>query len=184
MIRTLLRPRRLFRRLLRREDGNASIEFVMFVPVVLTVFMASVEAGWFTMRSVMLERGLDLVMRDFRLGRLAPVDHDEVRDLICDASPFLPNCTAELKVWIEPINAATWTMPPLPSYCGDGNGSLTKQDTGNVVSGGSNEIVLVHVCTLAQPFFPTTGIGLQLRADSVTGDYQITAATVAVNEPR
>lgn len=184
MTRILPRLRRHLRRLFRREDGTATIEFVIFFPITLTVFMASVEAGWYTMRSVMLERGLDLVMRDFRLGRLVPVDHDVVRDLICDASPLLTDCQAELKVWIAPINTANWTMPALPSYCGDGNGSLTRQDTGNVIAGGSNEIVLVHTCMLADPFFPTTGIGLQLKADSVTGEYQLTAATVAVNEPR
>lgn len=184
MTRILPGIRRRLRRLFRREDGTATVEFVIFLPITLTVFMASLEAGWFTMRSVMLERGLDLVMRDFRLGRLEPVEHDEIRDLICDVSPFLPNCKAELKVWIEPINTATWTIPDLPSYCGDGNGSLEKQDTGNIRSGGSNEIVVVQACTLAQPFFPTTGIGLQLRADSASGDYQLTAMTVAVNEPR
>lgn len=172
-----------FRRIFRKEDGTASIEFVVFVPIVLSLFMASVEAGFYMIRTVMLERGLDLVMRDFRLGRLPAADHNQIRDLVCDATPVLPNCQSELKVWIQAIDQSTWEMPNIPSYCGDGNGSLARQDTGSIVRGGANAIMMVRVCTLASPIFPSTGIGLELRADSLSGDYQIAAATVVVSEP-
>lgn len=173
-----------FRRVFRREDGTASIEFVVFVPIVLSIFMASVEAGFYMIRTVMLERGLDLVMRDFRLGRLDTADHNRIRDLVCDATPVLPNCEAELKVWIAPMDQTAWVMPDIPAYCGDGNGSLTQMNSGSIVRGGENQIMVVRVCTLADPIFPSTGVGLQLRAHSVTGDYQIAAATVVLTEPR
>ena len=76
-------------RAFRREDGTASIEFVIFVPVVVTIFMASVEAGFYMAKHVMMERGLDMVMRDLRLGKLGKPDHDELRTLICHATPCL-----------------------------------------------------------------------------------------------
>ena len=44
----------------RREDGTASVEFVMVVPVLLTVFMASFESGLLMTRSIMLEQAVDI----------------------------------------------------------------------------------------------------------------------------
>ncbi len=167
----------------RREDGTATIEFVLAIPVVLMIFMASVEAGFYMVKQVMLERALDIVMRDFRLGRLASLTHDQIRDRVCAADPVVTNCAGELKVWIEPINMATWAVPNLPAYCGDRNGTLTRQTTGRINPGSPDEIMFVYVCMLQRPMFPSTGIGLQLRADSVGHGYQIGVTTLVVNEP-
>lgn len=180
VIARLFRP---LRRLWRDEAGNATIEFVFAVPLVLFIFMGSIESGFYMIREVMMERGLDLVMRDFRLGRLASLDQDGLRDLVCDATPILGDCGNRLKVWIGPIDTSTWQPATQAAYCGDGNGTLTPQTAGNVVHSTQNEIVFVRVCTIEQPIFPSTGIGLRLRADSQTGGYQIAVATVAVNEP-
>ncbi|MEZ5796378.1 MAG: hypothetical protein R3D63_02055 [Paracoccaceae bacterium] len=43
--------------------------------------------------------------------------------------------------------------------------------------------MIVRVCAVQDPFFPTTGLGLQLKADA-EGGYQLIAASVFVNEPR
>ncbi len=176
--------RRLLRRFRRREDGSASFEFALFVSITVTVFMASAEASLFMIKHVMLERGLDLVMRDFRLGRLATLTHDQIRDKICDATPVLTNCNSELKVWIEPIDTTSFATPNLPAYCGDRNGTLESQPTGSVNHGSPDQIMFVRVCALQKPIFPSTGIGLHLRADSLGHGYQIAATTIAVNEPR
>lgn len=168
----------------RCESGTATIEFVFVVPLVMFIFMASMESGYYMVREVMLERGLDLVMRDFRLGRLVSLSHDELRDLVCDTTPIINNCQDELKVWIEPIDTNSWARPGELAYCGDANGTLTRQEVGSVIQGEENEIVFVRVCTTQRPIFPSTGIGLHLRADSQNGGYQIAAATVVVNEPR
>lgn len=174
---------RRMKRLWRREDGTATVEFVIFVPVVLGIFMASVESGFYMVRHVMMERGLDLVMRDFRLGRLTTLNHNQIRNLVCDALPIVPNCRAELKVWIAPIDPVTWAVDTSMTYCGDRNGELRGPDTGTVVHGGQNEPMFVRICMIQQPLFPTTGIGLKLRADSVSGGYQLATSTVVVNEP-
>ncbi|MCB6178910.1 pilus assembly protein [Rhodobacter sp. Har01] len=175
---------RRLRRLWRREDGTATIEFVIFIPVVLGIFMASVEAGYYMIRHVSMERGLDLVMRQFRLGNLGLVTHDQLRDLICEATPILKDCQSELKVWLKPVDTANWIIPGDTAYCGDGNGTLSSLGSGDVQNGGSNQIMVVRICALQNPMFPTTGLGLNLRADSVNGGYQLMAATVVVNEPR
>lgn len=170
-------------RLWRRDDGTATIEFVLALPVAMAIFMASFESGLYMLREVMLDRGLDLVMRDYRLGRLPKVTHDQLRDLVCAATPVISDCRGQLKVWVSPINTASWAVPVSDTYCGDGNGTLTAQTSGTVKNGRPNEMMFVRVCTIEKPIFPTTGIGLQLRADSLTGGYQIAAQTVVVNEP-
>ncbi|AWD22854.1 TadE/TadG family type IV pilus assembly protein [Fuscovulum blasticum] len=179
----LSRMARRLRRLWRREDGTATIEFVMFVPVVVGIFMASVEAGYYTLRYVSMDRGLDLVMRDFRLGNIAEINHDKLRDLICDATPILGDCKSKLKVWIAPVDTSTWVIPGDTAYCGDGNGKLVSLESGKVSAGSANQIMVVRICTTAKPIFPTTGLGLGLRADSLTGDYQIMTSTLVVTEP-
>ena len=168
------------RRLWRREEGTASIEFVVFVPVVVTIFMASVEAGFYMAKSVMMERGLDLVMRELRLGNLGAVDHDDLRQLICEATPILKDCTSILKVEMRPVSTITFAMPATPATCID-RGEPTEPLT-DFVPGGSNEIMLVRVCAIQDPIFPSTGIGLQLREDA-QGGYQMVTASVFVNEP-
>lgn len=175
---------RRLRRLWRREDGTATIEFALFLPITLLIFMASMEAGFYMLRHVMLERGLDLTLRDFRLGRLASLDHDEIRDRVCERTPIIGNCQSELKVWMQPVNTFTWDLPLDPVYCGDRNDPLTNPLPGEVDQGGSNEIMLIRICVLESPMFPSTPFSMRLRADSQTGDYQLTTSTVVVNEPR
>jgi Flp pilus assembly protein TadG len=88
MIRALSR---LFRRA-RREDGSATVEFVIVVPVVMTIFVASVEAGFYMTKHALMERGLDLVMREIRLDHIGSFENNKLRSLICDATPILSDC--------------------------------------------------------------------------------------------
>lgn len=173
--------RRALSRLLRREDGTASVEFVLVVPTVITIFVASVEAGFYMTKHVMLERGLDLVMRDLRLGNLGSFDHDDLRTLICQATPILTDCENTLKVELRPISTISFDMPEAPATCID-RGDETEADA-EFSPGSSNEIMIVRACAIQDPMFPSTGIGLQLRADA-QGGYQMVTASVFVNEPR
>ncbi len=177
MIRTLSR---LFRRF-RREDGTATIEFVIVVPVVMTIFMASVEAGFYMTKHVLMERGLDLVMRDIRLGNVGSFDDNKLRKLVCAATPILSDCENILLVEMRRISTSTFDIPEDPPSCID-RGDETKADD-QVDPGGSNEIMIIRVCSVQDPIFPTTGIGLQLRKDA-RGGYQMATASVFVNEPR
>ena len=176
---------RLFRsrlfRALRREDGTASIEFVMFIPVVVMIFMASVESGFYMAKHVMMERGLDIVMRDVRLGKMSPITPVVLLAKICEASPMLNDCQSVVKIEMQPVSTATFALPTESTTCVM-RGSSTQPET-EFNPGGSNEIMLVRVCAIQDPMFPSTGIGLRLRADSL-GGYQMIATSFFVNEPR
>jgi len=171
---------RLFRRA-RAEDGTATIEFVIVVPIVITIFMASVEAGFYMAKHVMMERGLDMVIRDVRLGRVASLDHDDLRDMICDATPILADCENILKVEMQPVSTTSFTMPNAPTTCVDRGEEV--QPMTQIIPGGSNEFMIVRICAVQDPIFPSTGIGLHMRADA-RGGYQMTASSLFVNEPR
>jgi hypothetical protein len=175
---------RMTRRFRRREDGTATIEFVIFVPTVVMIFMASVEAGFYMAKHVMLERGLDLVIRDVRLHNIPPTELNPagLRARICDATPILSDCTSILKIEMRPVSMATFDMPTVPSTCVNRGAAAPPPDE-DLLPGGSNELMMVRVCAVQDPIFPSTGIGLQLRADDL-GGYQLAAASVYVNEPR
>jgi len=49
-------------------------------------------------------------------------------------------------------------------------------------SGAANEMMLVRVCAVFDPFFPTTGLAAQMSLDS-TGAYALVATSAYVNEP-
>jgi hypothetical protein len=48
-------PLNLLRRFCRDEDGNMMIEFVIFVPLLFTIFLTSVELGIYSMRQMWVE---------------------------------------------------------------------------------------------------------------------------------
>lgn len=173
--------RRALSRLLRREDGTATVEFVLVVPIVVTIFIASVEAGFYMAKHVMMERGLDLVMRDVRLGNLGSFEDNKLRKLVCAATPILEDCENSLMVEMRPISTASFDMPAEDAPCVN-RGEETKA-ADHVTPGGSNEIMIIRICAIQDPIFPSTGIGLRLKAHGQSG-YEMMAASVFVNEPR
>jgi hypothetical protein len=176
----MIRFMRKLGRRFAREDGTASIEFVLSVPLLLTVFMASFEAGMFMARHVMLERAVDMTMRDLRLGLLGDVNHDDLRTLMCERATILHDCDSLLKVQLTPVPSGTWSLPADPATCVDRNAALNPPT--DYTPGSGNELVFVRVCARQDAMFPSTGIGLQLPQDSM-GGYALVARSVFVNEP-
>lgn len=166
----------------RRDDGTATVEFVLAVPVLMTIFMASFESGMFMVRHVMLEQALDHVMRELRLGNLGAVDQAGLRAAICDRTVIIEDCVNSLMVELQPIDTATWNMPATPTSCINRAAAINPSSVPQV--GGSNEPMIVRVCAVQDPIFPMTGVGLQLRKDDASGGYGIIAMSVFANEPR
>ncbi|MGB8813882.1 MAG: TadE family protein, partial [Paracoccaceae bacterium] len=68
---------------LRREDGTATIEFVLAIPAVLMIFMASFESGLMMTRGMMVERSVDMTMRELRLGHMIMPTFAKLKADIC-----------------------------------------------------------------------------------------------------
>ena len=169
------------RKLLRRQDGSAQVEFVVMVPLLFSIFFMGVEAGVLQMRQVMLDRALDMAIRDLRLGALGSTpDHDNVRDAICDHSFLIPNCNDNLALELTPINLTTWTTPQVSIECVDRETDITPVNT--MTQAGSVRPTLVRACLIVDLIFPTSRLGLRLSTDS-QGGFRMVAASFYINEP-
>ncbi|MDN5788766.1 MAG: pilus assembly protein [Pseudorhodobacter sp.] len=164
----------------RAEAGTASVEFVLLVPVLMLLFMASIESGVLMTRTVMLERGVDQVMRQLRLGQIPNPTVDLLETAICSRSVILKDCKANIHIELQPVSMSSWQFPSTATDCIDRDEPMQPATTFN--PGASQQVMLVRVCVIQDAFFPGTGVGLRLARDS-QGGYGIIAATAFVNEP-
>ncbi|KPU84129.1 hypothetical protein JI58_05715 [Marinosulfonomonas sp. PRT-SC04] len=166
--------------MLKRENGNATIEFAMFFPILITFLLSSVEIGVLTIRQVMLERAVDLAVRDLRLGKIPNPTQSKLRDLICARSAVVPDCRNNLLIELQPVSAASWAALSADVTCRDKN--LNVDPVVTLEIGVSHQMVLIRVCAVFDPIFPTTKLGIHLVNDDV-GGYALVSSSAFVNEP-
>lgn len=171
------------KRLLKREDGNAVVEFAILFPIFLSVFLSSFEMGILMIRQVSLERAVDTAVRKLRLGQIPDPTQEKLRNMICSQASILPDCQDTLLIELRPVSTVTWQPLSSDTTCKNRNISINltpPEDFFN--AGGSSEMVLVRVCAVFQPIFPTTKMGMSLKRDEL-GGYAIVASSAFVNEP-
>lgn len=164
----------------RAEDGVASLEFVLCIPVIMAIFMASMESGMLMTRFIMLEQSVDMVMRNLRLGQYPKADIDLIKQEICSRTVIMKGCEDSIAIEMMPISIADWTLPDSDATCIDRAKDVQPALTFN--PGVPHEIMLVRVCVVQDAIFPTTGIGLKLPKDGKDG-YGLVATSAFVNEP-
>ena len=164
----------------RRERGASTIEFVIWFPFFVVLVCSSLESGLMMTRHVMLERGLDITVRALRLGLWSAPTHDDLKRAICDSALIIPNCGDSLSVELLPVSTATWVLPTGAVSCTDRSAQI--QPVTQLVPGISNEMMLIRVCSKFSPFFPATGLGMNLPKDGA-GHYALVSSSAFVNEP-
>lgn len=174
------RVRRQVRRWAKAENGTASLEFVICIPVIMAIFMASIESGVLMTRFILLERSVDMVMRNLRLGQYPNPDSDLLKAEICSRTIIMDGCEANIAIELMPISTDTWELPSSRTGCVDREQNLSPVLTFN--PGNAHDVMLVRVCVVQDAMFPTTGIGLKLPKDSA-GGYGLIATSAFVNEP-
>jgi hypothetical protein len=87
---------------------------------------------------------------------------------------------SQIAINMQRIDTATFAMPTIAAGCVDH--ALPIDPLTTINTGEGNQIMLMRVCVIQDPVFPTTGIGLRLPKDS-SGGYGLLAATAFVNEP-
>ncbi len=168
------------RQRLWREDGTASMEFVLVVPLFITIFMASFESGLMMVRSVLLDQSVDMTMRELRLGHYPIVTEDTLRSEICSRTIIFSNCEANMLIELERVSTTTWSIPSTPTACI--NRDEVIEPAVALQIGQQNDVMLVRVCVIEDAIFPTTGIGLGLAVDS-QGGYALITRSAFVVEP-
>ncbi len=165
---------------LRREDGNSTIEFVILFPIFMVIFMSAFEIGLLMVRQVMLDRATDVVVRALRIGEWDNPDYEEVKDQICNQALILPDCYDNLRLNLTSVDQESWEFGTDAALCIDKEEAI--QPAVSFTLGIQHEMMLVQVCVLQEPFFPLTGLGLQLKR--VSDDYYaLMTQSAFVNEP-
>ena len=119
-----------FRQFLRDEGGTASVEFVLVFPIYLSLMAMSIELSLITLRHTLLERGLDIAVREIRLGTGTAPAHDDIKELVCANSIMLLDCETKLRLEMRSADIRAfnsldtspdeiWSLAQWPDCIGD-----------------------------------------------------------------
>lgn len=169
------------RRFWRGEDANSTVEFVIIFPIFMVIFIATFEIGMLMVRQVMLDRATDISVRALRLGSWATPTQDQMKLNICNIASILPECMSNLMIELRPVPTSTWTPLASNATCVDKTAVIQPVTTFD--GGQQNELMLVRVCALMKPFFPSSTLG-QLLPQAGTEYYALVSTSAFVNEPR
>lgn len=173
--------RMLLARFARSQAGTATIEFVIVLPFVLAMLFTSIDFGAVMLRQVFLDRATDLAVREVMLGNIPSNGHATLRQLICDGTILIPNCTASLTLELRPIDTNTWAGLNAPAQCVNRAANISPTLTFDP-STGNQDLMLVRVCAAADPFITWTGFVMGLNQNA-GGDYLLVSLGAFTNEP-
>lgn len=173
------------RRFARDEDANATVEFVILFPAFVWILMSAVEMGMSTMRLTMLERGVDMAVRDVRLGtgtmQSDQLGHDALRTAICEYSMYIPDCLSKVKLEMISVDLRGSVNFPGTADCVDS--AAPSNPVRTFTAGQANELMLLQVCAKFEPLFPTSIMGKAWIKDS-SGLASMYAFSAFVQEPQ
>ena len=186
LVRMSDRLRRRSRRFRKNERGAVTVDFVLWFPMFFVLFLSSVEAGFILAKSIMLDRGLDLAVRNIRLG-IGAMDHETIKNTTCANAIIIPDCQNSLRLEMSPVtNVASWT-PSNNVVCVDRANPIDPAVTPvppGYARGIENQLMLVRACAFISPIFPSSGLGLSLpKHPQSTNEFAIVSTSAFVNEP-
>lgn len=165
---------------LRREDGTTMVEFVLTLPLVLAFLLSSVDLGVLMLRQVFLDRAVDMATREIRLGRVNGDGLEEFRTLVCNGTVMIADCAAATAIELRPIDPATWAGLNDPAQCIDRTAEIAPMLAFN--PGAAQDLMLIRVCAVVDPFLDVTGLVLGLPRDA-SGGYRLVSRAAFTNEP-
>lgn len=169
------------RRFRRSEQGSATIEFAITFPAMMFVLLSGIELAFVTLQHSMLERAVDITVRDIRLGTGSAPQHDEIKDMICETSGFIKNCGSSLRLEMIQLDPFNWVDIPASVDCTDKSEDVSPVRA--FVNGLDNELMFLRACVKIDPVFPTTGLGKSMSKDGA-GQYALVSMSAFVQEPR
>lgn len=180
----MTRIRAIISAFLRREDGVVAVEFVAVFPLVMFMFFASIESGYMVLRSAMLERSLDLTVRDLRLGNLKNPTVEYLQQRLCSRTDQFKDCERSIVIELTKVNSGYNNLPSVAATCERRETAIRAgQESTTVDTGKENELMVVRACLVADAMFPTSMLGVTSAFSSETGTYSLVATSAFVNEP-
>ncbi len=170
---------RMGKSLLKDRSGAAALEFALVVPFLLLTIMATLEAGWTMVQTIMLDRALDQTVRELRIGSLPNPTQASLRRRVCEHALVLNDCNNTLALELFRIQG-TSGYPSDDTRCV--NRSSSAAPVLRFAQAGRAEVMFVRACFVVRPITPGLGLGLALRRDE-SGDMRIISKSGFVNEP-
>ena len=172
------------RRLWKDERGNATVEFVIMFPVVFAMFLASFESGYMVLRSAMLERSLDMTVRDLRLGNLKNPTVEYLQQRLCSRTDMFEDCERSLTIELTRVNTNFNNLPAMNAVCQRRSPEIQAGIQSNTVNTGQeNGLMVVRACLVVDALFPTAFMGVNMAMADADGTYALLATSAFVNEP-
>ncbi|HEY9038775.1 MAG TPA: TadE/TadG family type IV pilus assembly protein [Roseovarius sp.] len=181
--------------LAHREDGNATVEFVIIFPMYFALLAMSIELSMITLRQTMLERGLDMAVRDIRLGTGEFVQnydtdeeneaaleayHEKIKTRICDEAFVILDCANNVK--LEMVRSDMRNLVSLGGEVMCTDREEEGKATYNLIPGQQNDLMFLRACAKYDPIFPTWHLARSLKKDN-SGQLAIVTMSAFVMEP-
>ncbi len=163
----------------RDEDGAATVEFVIIAPLFFAIVFSMFESGWLMTRSMMLDRGLDLAVRDVRLDILKNPTHTQMKERVCQYARILEDCKTTMILQLNEISVGGG-YPSANANCFDRTETVTPVI--NFTPGARSRLMFVRACIVVDPIFPGLGLGLKMPKDP-SGGITMISYSAFVNEP-
>lgn len=162
------------------ESASPTVEFVIVFPVILWLVFSTLEAGWLMTQQTMLGRGLNLAVREVRIGAGGTPSYASIKESICANALVLRDCQTALHLEMvelsNPISSANATcinrapaaLAPIIDW----------------VSGSrvTPEIMVLRACFVVDPLIPGAALGAALPKDA-TGGFHMVQYSAFANEP-
>ncbi|SFI86567.1 TadE/TadG family type IV pilus assembly protein [Jannaschia pohangensis] len=174
-----------------REAGGLTVEFVILLPAFLMVFISSFEASIFLTRQIMIERAVDIAVREIRLDSNSTVTQGQLRRKICQHVRVVSNCELDLLVELTEISPTNYAVPTSDTPCVNRLTSVVPPP--DYVENRAGRMIMLRACYSAEPQLPfttmttntlyrTNTLGSYLVADNEDGSIRTVTSTIFVVE--
>ncbi|SHG79729.1 TadE/TadG family type IV pilus assembly protein [Marivita hallyeonensis] len=172
---------KLFSRFRRDENGSASIEFVLYFSVIFVILAAAIELANINLRHAMLERAVEIAVRDIRLSTGDVPTFEDVRAKICEEAAVIDECDSNLMLEMKQVNPTNFTsLPEVPDCI---NSQQDPRPVRQFEAGQDNDLMLIRACLKYNPVFPTGPLAAAIDMDD-DGYAKLIVRSAFVQEPR
>jgi hypothetical protein len=165
----------------RDERGSSTIEFTMYFTTLFVILSASVELGNINLRHAMLERAVEVAVRDIRLNTGNVPTFDEVRTKICEEASVLDECASNLMLEMKQVQPTNFQ--PLPTVPDCINAAQEPRPVRQFDAGQDNDLMLIRACLKYNPVFPSAALAGVINMDE-DGYAKLIVQSAFVQEPR
>ncbi|WP_019955618.1 TadE/TadG family type IV pilus assembly protein [Yoonia vestfoldensis] len=170
---------------LGNEEGAVTVGFVIAFPVFMFIFLMAFESGMVSLRHFALERGVDLAVRDVRIGMMPTPTPDTLRTRICASAGLIPDCENQLQIEMVQLDPRAWVDPSPTVACVDRGAAV--QPPVAFTNTNNNRLLFLRACARFDPVIPTSGIGKAVvernTSAAAGGSYALVATSAFVVEP-